>query len=137
MYRSPGSAPLFPASPAPFTLRLVPVSAPAGIFTSNSEVFSIFPSPWHLGHLFFIEVPWPLHVGQTDWVEIPTILPDTAEVTHHPFQGQMDHFVECILEGKESHCNLEDAAISHEIAFAAMKCYETKQPVKLPLMDRQ
>ncbi len=74
--------------------------------------------------------------GQNDWVEIPTILPDTAQVTHHPFQGQMDHFVECIIEDKESHCNLEDAMISHEIAFAAMRCYETNQPVKLPLMDR-
>lgn len=71
--------------------------------------------------------------GQTGWVEIPTILPDTAEVTHHPFQGQMDHFVECILEDKESHCNLEDAMVTHEIAFAALKCYETGQPVKLPL----
>lgn len=71
--------------------------------------------------------------GQTGWVEIPTILPDTAEVAHHPFQGQMDHFVECILEGRESHCNLEDAMHSHEIAFAALKCYETGQPVKLPL----
>lgn len=74
--------------------------------------------------------------GQTDWVEIPTIMPDTADVMHHPFQGQIDHFVECILEDKESHCNLEDAAVSHEIAFAAMRCYETKQPVELPLLDR-
>jgi predicted dehydrogenase len=74
--------------------------------------------------------------GQNDWIEIPAILPDTADVTHHPFQGQMNHFVECILEDKESHCNLADAAISQEIAFAAMQCYETKQPVKLPLMDR-
>lgn len=71
--------------------------------------------------------------GQTGWVEIPTILPDTADVTHHPFQGQMDHFVECILEDKESHCNLEDAMVTHEIAFAALRCYETGQPVKLPL----
>ena len=71
--------------------------------------------------------------GQTGWVEIPTILPDTAEVTHHPFQGQMDHFVECILEDKESHCNLEDAIVTHEIAHAALRCYETGQPVKLPL----
>jgi len=72
--------------------------------------------------------------GQTGWVEIPTILPDTADVTHHPFQGEIDHFVECILNDKESHCNLEDAILTHEIAFAALQCYETKQPVKLPLI---
>jgi predicted dehydrogenase len=72
--------------------------------------------------------------GQKNWVEIPTILPDTANVNHHPFQGEMDHFVECILTGKESHANLDDAIMTHEIAFAALKCYETKQPVKLPLI---
>jgi predicted dehydrogenase len=72
--------------------------------------------------------------GQNGWVEIPTILPDTADVTHHPFQGEMDHFVECILTNKESHANLDDAILTHEIAFAALKCYETKQPVKLPLI---
>ena len=72
--------------------------------------------------------------GQTNWVEIPSILPDSADVSHHPFQGQMDHFVDCILNGEESHCNLEDAIASHEIAFAALQCYETRQPVTLPLI---
>ena len=72
--------------------------------------------------------------GQKGWVEIPTILPDTADVTHHPFQGEIDHFVDCILNDRESHCNLEDAIHSHEIAFAAQKCYETGQPVALPLI---
>lgn len=72
--------------------------------------------------------------GQTGWVEIPTIMPDTAEVSHHPFQGQMDHFVDCIRTGRESHCNLEDAIHTHEIVLAAQQCYETGLPVKLPLM---
>ncbi len=72
--------------------------------------------------------------GQTDWIEIPTILPDSADVTHHPFQAQMDHFVECILTGRESHCNLEDAVKTHEIAFAVLQCYETGRPVALPLL---
>ena len=72
--------------------------------------------------------------GQKNWVEIPTILPDSADVTHHPFQGQMNHFVECILNNRKSHCNLEDAIKTHEIVFAAQRCYETGQPVKLPLL---
>ena len=71
--------------------------------------------------------------GQKGWVEIPTILPDSADVTHHPFQAQMDHFVDCILEGRESHCNLEDAIKTHEIVFAAQRSYATRQPVRLPL----
>ncbi len=72
--------------------------------------------------------------GQKGWIEIPTILPDTAEVSHHPFQAEMDHFVECILENRESHCNLEDAIHTHEIIFAAQECYRTGQPVRLPLL---
>jgi predicted dehydrogenase len=73
--------------------------------------------------------------GQKGWVELPTVLPDSADVTHHPFQAQMDHFVECILADKESHCNLEDAVNTHEVIFAALECYETGRPVKLPLLD--
>jgi len=46
----------------------------------------------------------------------------------------MDHFVECILAGVESHCNLEDAIKTHEVVFAALRCYETNAPVKLPLL---
>ncbi|HOZ50050.1 MAG TPA: Gfo/Idh/MocA family oxidoreductase [Candidatus Hydrogenedentes bacterium] len=71
--------------------------------------------------------------GQKAWVEIPTILPVSADVSHHPFQGQMDHFVDCIRNGRESHCNLEDAVKTHEIVFAAQESYATKRPVSLPL----
>lgn len=71
--------------------------------------------------------------GQRGWIEIPTILPESADVSHHPFQGQIDHFVECIRENRESHCNLDDAIKTHEIVFAAQQCYETGQPVPLPL----
>lgn len=70
--------------------------------------------------------------GQKKWIEIPTILPDSADVTHHPFQGEIDHFVNCILNNRESHCNLEDAYHTHEIIFAAQECYDTGRPVKLP-----
>jgi len=71
--------------------------------------------------------------GQRNWIEIPTILPDSADVSHHPFQAQTDHFVDCILNNHESHCNLEDAIKTHEIVFAAQRSYETRQPVSLPL----
>lgn len=71
--------------------------------------------------------------GQTDWVEIPTILPDSSDVRHHPFQAEIDHFVECLRQGVESHCNLEDAARTHEIVFAALECYRRRQPIRLPL----
>lgn len=73
--------------------------------------------------------------GQRDWVKIPTILPESADVSHHPFQGQMDHFVDCIREGRESHCNLADAIKTHEIVFAAQEAYRTRRPVALPLKN--
>ncbi len=77
---------------------------------------------------------WSHHLpGQTDWIELPTVCPDSSDVTHHPFQGQIDHFVDCIRTDTESHCNLADAVRTHEIVFAAQKCYETGAPVKLPL----
>ena len=72
--------------------------------------------------------------GQKGWVEIPSILPDTADVAHHPFQGEIDDFVDAILNDRESHCNLEDAIHTHEVAFAAMECYKTGRPVNLPIV---
>jgi len=54
-------------------------------------------------------------------------------VTHHPFQGEMDHFVDCILGDRQSHANLDDAVKTHEVVFAANECYRTGKPVRLPL----
>jgi predicted dehydrogenase len=72
--------------------------------------------------------------GQSDWVEIPSILPTSADVAHHPFQAEIDHFVECIQNEKESHANLEDAIRTQEIALAALQCYKTHKPVRLPFV---
>jgi len=74
-----------------------------------------------------------VYPGQTDWVEIPTVRPDSPDVTHHPFQGEIDHFVVCLLDGRESHCNLADAIKTHEVVFAAQECYRTGRPIRLPL----
>lgn len=72
--------------------------------------------------------------GQTDFANIPTILPDSGDVTHHPFQGEIDHLVECILKDKESHVNLEDGVKTHEVCIAADLSAERNEPVKLPLL---
>jgi len=73
--------------------------------------------------------------GQTDWITLPAIQPDSSDVSHHPFQAEIDHFVRCVLDNVESHCNLEDAIRTHEVVFAAQQCYRTGQPVKLPLVE--
>jgi len=73
---------------------------------------------------------WP---GQKDWATIPTILPDTADVNHHPFAAEIDHFVDCIRNDMESHCNFADAAKTHEICLAMEVSAHERRPVSLPL----
>ena len=73
---------------------------------------------------------WP---GQTGWASIPTVLPDSAAVSHHPFDGEIDHFVDCILNDRESHCNIADAVRTHEICIASEISHLEGRPVKLPL----
>ncbi|MBI1747028.1 MAG: Gfo/Idh/MocA family oxidoreductase [Acidobacteria bacterium] len=71
--------------------------------------------------------------GQTGWATIPTILPDSGDVSHHPFIGEIDHLVECIRTNTESHVNVADAYKTHEICLAAQLSAASKQPVMLPL----
>ncbi len=73
---------------------------------------------------------WP---GQAGWATIPAILPDTAEVGHHPFAAEIHHFVDCIVKGRESHCNVADAVKTHEICLAMEVCAREGRPVRLPL----
>lgn len=73
---------------------------------------------------------WP---GQTGWATIPTVLPDSGAVTHHPFVPQIDHFIECVRNGTESHCDVADAVKTHEICLAAELSKLEHRPVRLPL----
>ena len=72
--------------------------------------------------------------GQKDWTAVSTILPDSGDVHHHPFDAQIDHFVECILEDRESHCNVADAYRTHELCIAIDRSLaEGGRVVRLPL----
>jgi predicted dehydrogenase len=71
------------------------------------------------------------HPDQKDWLTLDVICPNSSDVSHHPFQGEIDHFLECIQGNKESHCNFNDAIKTHEIVFAARECYRTGLPIKL------
>jgi predicted dehydrogenase len=57
--------------------------------------------------------------GQKDFAEIPTVLLDSGDVTHHPYQDEIDELVQCILEDREHSLNLDYAARCHEVVFAA------------------
>jgi predicted dehydrogenase len=56
--------------------------------------------------------------GVTDWATFPTILPNSGAVSHHPFQGEIDHFLDCVRNDVESHASLHDAVNTHEACFA-------------------
>jgi len=71
--------------------------------------------------------------GQTDFTTIPTVTPSSGDVTHHPFQAEVDHILECILTHKTPQPDVEDAVKTHEICLAADLSAEQGYPVKLPL----
>ncbi|NLF70420.1 MAG: Gfo/Idh/MocA family oxidoreductase [Candidatus Anammoximicrobium sp.] len=72
--------------------------------------------------------------GQTGWMTIPTILPDSGDVQHHPFDAEINHLVDCILQDRPSHCNVADAYRSHELCLAIDRSLEEGgRPVTLPL----
>ncbi len=73
--------------------------------------------------------------GQKDFMKIPCILPDSADVTHHPFEGEASHLLDCIIEDKRPYPDLEDAAQTHAVCFAADLSAESGSPVAIRELD--
>jgi len=68
-------------------------------------------------------------------IRIVTGMPGSSDVSHHPFQGEIDELVQCILEGRETHLNVHDAQKTMELCIAADRSAERGgKPVKLPLI---
>ena len=74
-----------------------------------------------------------LDPGLEGWAHFPTILPDTPEVTHHPFPGEIDDFVDAILHNRHARVDIEDARKTHEIMYAAERSAREGRPISLPL----
>jgi predicted dehydrogenase len=75
-------------------------------------------------------------VGATDWATFPTITPNSGLVSHHPFDGEIDHFIDCMLSGTQSHASVRDAVNTHEAMFAIDE--SSRQggiPISLPLAN--
>lgn len=72
-----------------------------------------------------------LFPGQNNFLKIPCILPDSADVSHHPFTSEVAHFLDCILGDKRPFPDLEDAAQTQAICFAADLSAESGRPVKI------
>jgi predicted dehydrogenase len=63
---------------------------------------------------------------------------DDTQIARSPFSpsghlGEIEHFVECVLDGKESETPAEAGRYALECAWAAIKSFQTNQPVTLPL----
>ncbi len=78
-----------------------------------------------------------LFPGQNDFMKIPCILPDSADVAHHPFEGEVSHFLDCIIEDKQPYPDLEDAAQTHAVCFAADLSAESGRPVAISALDKR
>lgn len=70
--------------------------------------------------------------GQTDWVTWPTVLPDSGDVTHHPFHGEIDHLIECLLNDTSPSPSIPDALHCHEICYAAEEAVRAGSVIRLP-----
>ncbi|HYF92391.1 MAG TPA: Gfo/Idh/MocA family oxidoreductase [Symbiobacteriaceae bacterium] len=71
--------------------------------------------------------------GQKDWAAIPTVTPNSGDVTHHPYRGEVNHFIQCVVEGRDTDLDIHDAVKTHEIIFAAEESARTGKPVSLPV----
>ena len=72
-----------------------------------------------------------LFPGQNNFLKVPCILPDSADVSHHPFTSEVAHFLDCILGDKRPFPDLEDAAKTQAICFAADLSAQSGRPVRI------
>ena len=52
-------------------------------------------------------------------IRIHCLMPDSADVSHHPFQAEIVELVACVLEGRETSISVFDAQKTMEICLAA------------------
>ena len=68
-------------------------------------------------------------------IRIRCVMPDSADVVHHPFQAEIDELVACILEDRETSISVFDAQKTMEVCLAADRSAEHDgQPIALPLI---
>lgn len=72
-----------------------------------------------------------LFPGQNNFLKVPCILPDSADVAHHPFTNEVAHFLDCILADKRPFPDLEDAAKTQALCCAADLSAESGRPVRI------
>lgn len=69
--------------------------------------------------------------GQTDYATVPTVLPDSGDVTHHPFRDEIHDFVNSIQTGTSTRCEFNDAFKTMEACFAIDESIRLHKSVSL------
>ena len=72
-----------------------------------------------------------LFPGQNAFMKVPCVLPDSGDVAHHPFQGEVTHLLDCIIQDRRPFPDLEDAAETMAVCIAADRSAEEGRPVPL------
>mgnify|MGYP001329999389 CR=1 FL=1 len=68
-------------------------------------------------------------------IRIECGMPDSVDVSHHPFQGEIDELVDAVRAGRETHLSVFDAQKTMEICLAAdLSAERGGKPVRLPLI---
>jgi len=68
-------------------------------------------------------------------IRIRSVMPDSADVAHHPFQAEIDELVTCILEDRETSISVFEAQKTMEACLAADRSAEQHgQQIALPLI---
>ncbi len=70
-----------------------------------------------------------LFPGQTGFMKIPTVLPDSGDVAHHPFRGEVEHLLDCIVADTRPLPDLDDAANTMAVCVAADRSAEEGRAV--------
>jgi len=72
--------------------------------------------------------------GVERFLQIPTMRPDNPDVAHHPFNEEIDHFIDCIVNKRANDADLWHAIGTHEVVFAIDESARTGKPVRLPVL---
>jgi predicted dehydrogenase len=68
-------------------------------------------------------------------IRIRCLMPDSADVTHHPFQAEIDELVSCVLDDRDTSISVFDAQKTMEVCLAAdLSAERGGQPIALPLV---
>ncbi|HET7745708.1 MAG TPA: Gfo/Idh/MocA family oxidoreductase [Vicinamibacteria bacterium] len=71
-------------------------------------------------------------------IRIECAMPDSADVSHHPFQGEIDELVDAVRKGRETHLSVFDAQKTMEVCLAAdLSAAKGGRPVRLPLIPER